>query len=234
MKSKLWRKAQEQFLRQFGGTKPIDLLYSQFKKFNTENGLPQKSFRVFRNKLNSMNLSQLDGSDYVGIQELADLMGRSRTAIGLYINKGLPIVHRYSRNAYTTYEEIYKFAKKYPKYFGGITQERLVRILGDEDLARKIIRQYPKKLDAAQPVPVICVETGVVYKTMTEAAERHFVTAEALRKAVSENRKCVGFTFRKHERNNSVLRGRNANSARQQDADAWQDDRQQPKAQAMA
>jgi hypothetical protein len=234
MKSKLWRKAQEQFLRQFGGTKPIDLLYSQFKKFNSENGLPQKSFRVFRNKLNSMNLSQLDGSDYVGIQELADLMGRSRTAIGLYIKKGLPIVHRYSRNAYTTYEEIYKFAKKYPKYFGGITQERLVRILGDEDLARKIIRQYPKKLDAAQPVPVICVETGVVYKTMTEAAERHFVTAEALRKAVSENRKCVGFTFRKHERNNSVLRGRNANSARQQDADAWQDDRQQPKAQAMA
>jgi hypothetical protein len=224
MKSKLWRKAQEQFLRQFGGTKPIDLLYSQFKKFNSENGLPQKSFRVFRNKLNSMNLSQLDGSDYVGIQELADLMGRSRTAIGLYIKKGLPIVHRYSRNAYTTYEEIYKFAKKYPKYFGGITQERLVRILGDEDLARKIIRQYPKKLDAAQPVPVICVETGVVYKTMTEAAERHFVTAEALRKAVSENRKCVGFTFRKHERNNSVLRGRNANSARQQDADAWQDD----------
>ena len=125
---------------------------------------------------------------------------------------------------YTTYEEIYKFAKKYPMYFGGISQARLLRILGDEDLARKIIRQYPKKLDAAQPVPVICVETGVVYKTMTEAAERHFVTAEALRKAVSENRKCVGFTFRKHERNNSVLRGRNANSARQQDADARQDD----------
>jgi hypothetical protein len=225
MKSKLWRKAQEQFLRQFGGTKPIDLLYSQFKKFNSENGLPQKSFRVFRNKLNNMNLSQLDGSDYVGIQELADLMGRSRTAIGLYIKKGLPIVHRYSRNAYTTYDEIYKFAKKYPKYFGGITQERLVRILGDEQLARKIIQEFPTDANSAKPVPVICVETGVVYRSMIQAAEEHFVTAEALRKAISQNRKCVGLTFRRHERNNSVLCGRHANSAGQQDADARQDDR---------
>ena len=224
MKGKLWRKSQEQFLRQFGGTKPIDLLYSQFKKFNTTNDLPQKSFRAFRSKLHRMNVSQRASSDYVGMQELADLMGRSRSAIERYMRKGLPIMHRTPGNVYTTYEEIYKFAKKYPMYFGGISQARLLRILGDEDLARKIIRQYPKKLDAAQPVPVICVETGVVYKTMTEAAERHFVTAEALRKAVSENRKCVGFTFRKHERNNSVLRGRNANSARQQDADARQDD----------
>ena len=211
-------------MRQFGGTKPIDLLYSQFKKFNTENDLPQKSFRAFRSKLHRMKLSQRASSDYVGMQELADLMGRSRNAIERYIKKGLPIMHRTPGNAYTTYEEIYKFAKKYPMYFGGISQERLLRILGDEDLARKIIRQHPKKLDAAQPVPVVCVETGVVYRSMTEAAERNFVTAESLRKAISQNRKCVGLTFRKHERNNSVLCGRHANSAGQQNADARQDD----------
>lgn len=224
MKGKLWRKQQEQFLRQFGGTKPIDLLYSQFKKFNTENDLPQKSFRAFRSKLHRMNVSQRASSDYVGMQELADLMGRSRGAIERYIRKGLPIMHRTSRNVYTTYEEVYKFAKKYPMYFGGISQERLLRILGDEQLARKIIREFPTDANTAKPVPVICVETGVVYRSMTEAAARHFVTAEALRKAISQNRKCVGLTFRKHERNNSVLCGRHANSARQQDADARQDD----------
>ena len=224
MKGKLWRKSQEQFLRQYGGTKPIDLLYSQFKKFNTQNNLPQRSFRAFRSKLHRMKVSQRASSDYVGMQELADLMGRSRNAIERYMKKGLPIMHRTPGNVYTTYEEIYKFAKKYPMYFGGISQARLLRILGDEDLARQIIREYPTKLDAAQPVPVICIETGVVYTSMTEAAERHFVTAEALRKAISENRKCIGLTFRKHERNNSVLCGRNADSARQQNLDAWQDD----------
>ena len=224
MKGKLWRKAQEQFLRQFGGTKPIDLLYIQFKKFNTENDLPQKSFRAFRSKLHRMNVSQRASSDYVGMQELADLMGRSRSAIERYIRKGLPIMHRTPGNVYTTYEEIYKFAKKYPMYFGGISQERLLRILGDEKLARKIIREFPTDANTAKPIPVICVETGVVYRSMVEAAERHFVTAESLRKAISQNRKCVGLTFRKHERNNSVLCGRHANSARQQDADARQDD----------
>lgn len=224
MKGKLWRKSQIEYLRQFGGSIPMDLLYARFKKFNSEKKLPQRSYKAFRSKMFRLGISEYATNDYLCIQELANITGRSRNAIVQWIGKGLKILHTTPRYKYTSFAEVYEFAKNNPKYFGGISQARLQRVLGDEELARKIIRNYPRRAGNFVEKPVICIETGVVYKSLKEAAERNFISYDALRRSISENRKCIGLTFRKHGQNNSFLCGRDANSARQQDADAQQDD----------
>ena len=224
MKGKLWRKSQVEYLRQFGGSVPMDLLYERFRRFNSEKNLPKRTYQAFRLKMFRLGLSEYATTDYLCIQELANVTGRSRNAVAQWVKKGLKIVHATPRYKYTSYAEVYEFAKNNPKYFGGIPQARLQRVLGDEELARKIIRNYPRRAGNFVEKPVICIEKGVVYKSLKEAAERNFISYDALRKAIRENRKCSGFTFRKHERHNSVLCGRDSDSARQQDADAQQDD----------
>jgi hypothetical protein len=195
MKGPRWKQEEEQWLRQHGGSAPIDLLYSRYKRHNKLIGLPVRSLKAVRAKLGRMKISCRLKNDYLGLQELADALGRDRKCINYWIQKGLVISYKSKFCIYTSYGHVYEFAKKNPHYFGGIPQARLQSILGDERFCREIIRKYPTTSNPAKPKRVLCLETGLVYKSMHEAGAKNFISPGAIGSAIKHNRKTFGLTF---------------------------------------
>jgi len=71
----------------------------------------------------------------------------------------------------------------------------LQSILGDERFCREIIRKYPTSSNPAKPKRVLCLETGLVYKSMGEAGAKNFISPGAIGSAIKHNRKTFGLTF---------------------------------------
>lgn len=97
---------------------------------------------------------------------------------------------------YVTKKELLRFAKQRPECLGGVDQVGLGLLLEDADLAREILRQYPKRPERQfKQKRVRCVETGRIYGSIGEAARDVHVVRQGVSKAIKDGHRANGFHF---------------------------------------
>lgn len=167
MSGKPWTKEEEWTLEDLIGTDVFAVVCQRYQAIARKNGWPVRSKTALHLRVRHLGLSAIATDDNLNTQELARQLGiephRVRTWVARYSDlkpRKVGIHYRLSL------QDLRRFALKRPHLFWGVDEIGLANLIGDT-YAQHVLRKNQRK-DLRRPV--LCVETGVVYPSIYQAA----------------------------------------------------------------
>lgn len=192
--SPCWSPAELEQLEQLAGDLPLRMLVYKYNRWARSEGLPERTRWAITVKASRLGASLRPIGDWVGIGEVAAILGVSHDTPGNWIDRGLlpcrradlPLSHRYVRRL-----DLRRLARCHPHLFGGIARERLASLLEDEALVNTICELFPRR--ACDPRRTRCLETGRIYESTSAAARAHWLTREGIAHACRTGGTAAGY-----------------------------------------
>ena len=196
---RIWTDEEVAILKDHAESMPCDNLIRIFNTQNKLAGRPKRTAISIRSKLEKLGYSLEPKYRYLSASALARVLGISGDAVRYWLQLGLKGVRNRDvprSPVYITAVELRKFARKNPRFFGGISRIDLYLALEDEDLVDQILAQYPKRNSCIQkPVRVKCVETGRIYNSQSDAARAIYVNRSIVFRAIKYGHRAAGYHF---------------------------------------
>lgn len=200
-----WSSEETNYLEMLLGDYPFGLIVKYYQKWATENGWPARSRTSISDKIARIGKSKIPVGEYITSGTLKSLLNVGSKTIGRWTSDFLPaesytgddsrITGEKPGKRYFKRKEIVKLARCRPELFAGTSKDNLFLLLEDEELAEQISQKYPRRI-GRDPRPVVCVETGKRYSSVTEAAKEVYVTKNAIFNAMRKNRTAAGYHWR--------------------------------------
>lgn len=194
-----WSKEELEALKECANTGPTPFVVYNYNRWAKNNDKPKRSRNSIENKLQVLGLSKVSIHQYYSRTHLAKSLGIPAGTVISWAKYGLEVVtpHPNSKEQFVTDESIVKYAKQYPRKFGGIPYSKLFLVLGDHELCKFITDNYPNRPPQTfAPRRVICITTGKVYPSVRRAAHENFLCISSVYKSCRLHKKRGGLDFR--------------------------------------
>lgn len=199
---KSWTQEETDELLDLVQSLPLKRLVRAYNMWARMRGYESRTLRGIDKKIRRLGYSTKAEITYYSFSKIAKILKIPRNTVAgwkkLTVNPLETYQHDGKRFAfnYVTTKELLKFAKRRPECLGGVDQIGLGLLLEDADLAREILRQYPKRFKPqfAQK-RVRCIETGKIYGSIGEAARDMHVVRQGVSKAITDGYRANGFHF---------------------------------------
>jgi hypothetical protein len=197
-----WTQAEIDFLTEHAMATPFHRIVRGYRVWARMNGHNDRTKEAIDHKLRRMGYSTRTEIDFYTFNRLSEMLGLSRyTVAGWKRLKENPLQayqHDGKRKAfnYVSRAEFLKFARNHPECLGGANEIGLQVVLEDVDLAREILRKYPKRHSPLyESIRVRCIETGKIYPSLGAAARDIYVTRQTLSRAIHVGHRANGLHF---------------------------------------
>lgn len=199
MGGKVWTTDELDTLHLLAGDVPWPELPKIYWNTVRQHGYPRRTSTALRRKCNDLGLQRAAIGKWVNAGLICQLMGVSYEAVQTWMRNGwLPGKrfgttrgHRY----YFTRASLRALAQTHPHLFGGLSIANLTQLFDNSTLAEEIAAlDLPKH---QQRRPVRCVETGIVYPSISAAARAVYVTPKCIYDALDQPTKTsASYTWR--------------------------------------
>lgn len=194
--AKHWTAAEFEKLETLAGELPTEMIHQEYNKWAKRNGYPTRRHKAILLKLRNTGISFEPVGEWITCKYIAGVLGVEEMTPRRWIRSELvkPYRSRAAGRVCIRRADLVDLARKMPQVFGGIEESRLYMLLEDEQLARQIAKDFPRKRLAKRPIQNI--ETGVVYKSVGDAANEYFVRQQSIHSAIKTGGTCANFHWR--------------------------------------
>lgn len=197
-----WTKEEIDTLLDLVQTVPLKRLVRAFNMWARMHGYKDRTLTSIDKKIRKLGYSTRAEIQYYSFAKVAEVLKVTRNTVAGWKKLSVDPLQTYQHDGkkfafnYVTKKELLRFAKKRPECLGGVDQVGLGLLLEDADLAREILRQYPKRPKPTYaPRRVRCIETGRIYASLGEAARDVHVVRQGISKAIKNGHKANGYHF---------------------------------------
>ena len=186
MGGKVWSREELTTLELLAGDVPWPVLPQVYWNTVRQHGYPRRTATALRRKCNDLGLQRAAIGRWVNAGLICQLMEISYEAVQTLMRNGLLPGKRYGTTQghryYFTRASVRALAKSHPHLFGGLPVSNLTQLFDDDKLAIEIAAlELPKH---QQRRPVLCVETGTTYPSISAAARAVYVTPKCIYEAL--------------------------------------------------
>ena len=204
MGGKVWSSEELATLELLAGDVPWPVLPQTYWNTVRQHGYPRRTATALRRKCNDLGLGRAAIGRWVNAGLICQLMDISYEAVQTWMRNGLIEGKRFGSTKghryYFTRASVRALAKRHPYLFGGLPISNLTQLFDDTKLATEIAAlELPKH---QQRRPVLCVETGTTYPSISAAARAVYVTPKCIYDALDHPTKTsASYTWRSHHAN---------------------------------
>ena len=164
-----------------------------------QHGYPQRTATALRRKCCDLGLQRAAIGRWVNAGLICKLMGVSYEAVQTLMRSGLLPGTRFGDTRGHRYYfrrcDLRHLAVSHPHLFGGLDCAALTQLFDDPKLAKHVAELGLPRLQ--QRRPVLCVETGITYRSISEAARAVYVTTKCISTALDRpDKTSASFTWR--------------------------------------
>ena len=199
MGGKVWSSEELDTLELLTGDVPWPALPQTYWNTVRQHGYPRRTATALRRKCNDLGLQRAAIGRWVNAGLICKLMSISYEAVQTLMRSGLITGKRFGdtrgHRYYFTRSSICTLARTRPELFGGLSSAALTQLFDDPKLAKRVAELgLPKH---QQRRPVLCVETGITYPSLSAAARAVYVTPKCISSALDDPTKTsASFTWR--------------------------------------
>ena len=199
MGGKVWSSEELDTLYLLAGDVPWPALPQVYWNTVRQHGYPQRTGTALRRKCNDLGLQRAAIGRWVNAGLICQLMDISYEAVQTLMRSGLLPGKRFGETQGHRYYfrrcDLRHLADSHPHLFGGLPISNLTQLFDDAKLAIKIAElELPKH---QQRRPVLCVETGTTYPSISAAARAVYVTPKCIYDALDHPTKTsASYTWR--------------------------------------
>ena len=199
MGGKVWSSEELDTLYLLAGDVPWPVLPQVYWNTVRQHGYPQRIGTALRRKCNDLGLQRAAIGRWVNAGLICQLMDISYEAVQTLMRSGLLPGKRFGETQGHRYYfrrcDLRHLADSHPHLFGGLPISNLTQLFDDAKLAIKIAElELPKH---QQRRPVLCVETGTTYPSISAAARAVYVTPKCIYDALDHPTKTsASYTWR--------------------------------------
>ena len=182
MGGKVWSSEELDTLYLLAGDVPWPVLPQVYWNTVRQHGYPRRTATALRHKCSDLGLQRAAIGRWVNAGLICQLMEISYEAVQTLMRNGLLPGKRYGTTQghryYFTRASVRALAKTHPHLFGGLPVSNLTQLFDDDKLAIEIAAlELPKH---QRRRPVLCVETGTTYPSISAAARAVYVTPKCI------------------------------------------------------
>ena len=145
-------------------------------------GYPSRTPAALRHKCDELGLSRAAIGNWVNAGLICTLMEVSYESITAWRCSGILPGTRYGdtrgHRYYYKRSDLHHLARTHPHLFGGLSFAALTQLFDDARRAKRVVELGLPKLQQCRPV--LCVETGKVYPSLSAAARAVYVTTKCI------------------------------------------------------
>ena len=199
MGGKVWTTEELDILSLLAGDVPWPALPQTYWNSVRQHGYPQRTATALRRKCCDLGLGRAAIGRWVNAGLICKLMGVSYEAVQTLMRSGLLPGTRFGgtrgHRYYFKRTDLRHLAGTHPHLFGGLSCAALTQLFDDAKLAKRIAELQLPRLQ--QRRPVLCVETGITYRSISEAARAVYVTTKCISVALDRpDKTSASFTWR--------------------------------------
>jgi hypothetical protein len=199
MGGKVWSSEELDILSLLAGDVPWPALPQTYWNTVRQHGYPKRTGTALRRKCNDLGLSRAAIGRWVNAGLICQLMGISYEAVQTLMRSGLLPGTRFGDTRGHRYYfkrcDLRRLAGTHAYLFGGLDCAALTQLFDDPKLAKQVAELGLPRLQ--QRRPVLCVETGKVYPSLSAAARAVFVTPKCISCALDKpDKTSASFTWR--------------------------------------
>ena len=194
-----WTPYELDTLELLAGDVPWPALPQTYWNTVRQHGYPQRTATALRRKCCDLGLQRAAIGRWVNAGLICKLMGVSYEAVQTLMRSGLLPGTRFGDTRGHRYYfrrcDLRHLAASHPHLFGGLDCAALTQLFDDPKLAKHVAELQLPRLQ--QRRPVLCVETGITYRSISEAARAVYVTTKCISTALDDPTKTsASFTWR--------------------------------------
>ena len=199
MGGKVWSAEELYTLYLLAGDVPWPVLPQIYWNTVRQHGYTRRTGTALRRKCNELGLGRAANGRWVNAGLICKLMEVSYEAVQTWMRNGLLTGKRYGTTKghpyYFKRTSIRALARTHPHLFGGLPVSNLTQLFDDDKLATEIAAlELPKH---QQRRPVLCVETGTTYPSISAAARAVYVTPKCIYEALDRpDKTSASYTWR--------------------------------------
>lgn len=199
MGGKVWSTEELDTLELLAGDVPWPVLPQTYWNTVRQHGYPRRTATALRRKCNDLGLQRAAIGRWVNAGLICKLMGVSYEAVQTLMRSGLLPGTRFGDTRGHRYYfrrcDLRHLAVSHPHLFGGLSSAALTQLFDDPKLAKRVAELQLPRLQ--QRRPVLCVETGITYPSLSAAARAVYVTTKCISSALDDPTKTsASFTWR--------------------------------------
>jgi hypothetical protein len=201
MGGKVWSTEELSILELLAGDVPWPALPQTYCNTVAQLGYPKRTATALRRKCCDLGLQRAAIGRWVNAGLICQLMEVSYEAVQTLMRTGLLPGKRFGETKGHRYYfrrcDLRHLADSHPHLFGGLPISNLTQLFDDSKLAARIAAlDLPKH---QQRRPVLCVETGTTYPSISAAARAVYVTPKCIHDALDHPTKTsASYTWRSH------------------------------------
>ena len=194
-----WTPYELDTLSLLAGDVPWPALPQTYCNTVAQHGYPKRTATALRRKCCDLGLQRAAIGRWVNAGLICKLMGISYEAVQTLMRSGLLPGTRFGdtrgHRYYFKRTDLRRLAGTHPHLFGGLDCAALTQLFDDPKLAKHVAELGLPRLQ--QRRPVLCVETGITYRSISEAARAVYVTTKCISTALDDPTKTsASFTWR--------------------------------------
>ena len=199
MGGKVWTTEELDTLSLLAGDVPWPALPQTYWNTVRQHGYPQRTATALRRKCCDLGLQRAAIGRWVNAGLICKLMGVSYEAVQTLMRSGLLPGTRFGGTRGHRYYfrrcDLRHLAVSHPHLFGGLDCAALTQLFDDPKLAKHVAELGLPRLQ--QRRPVLCVETGITYRSISEAARAVYVTTKCISTALDRpDKTSASYTWR--------------------------------------
>ena len=199
MGGKVWSSEELTTLELLAGDVPWPALPQIYCNTVAQHGYPKRTATALRRKCCDLGLQRAAIGRWVNAGLICKLMGISYEAVQTLMRSGLLPGTRFGgtrgHRYYFKRTDLRRLATTHPHLFGGLDCAALTQLFDEPRLAKRVAELGLPRLQ--QRRPVLCVETGKVYPSLSAAARAVYVTPKCIYDALDHPTKTsASYTWR--------------------------------------
>jgi hypothetical protein len=190
----LWTPEEDALLLSLSGDLPWSVVVSNMQKTAAVKQWPKRTAMAMADRTRHLGISRACYGEWSPYSLVAKELRMYEGTFKKLIDKGKIEAKKIGRVYWVSRAALRAFAKREPKVFAHLTEAELFQLLDSEQLARRIteMRLPRRKLRK----PVVCIETGWWYPSISAAAKAVYVHRKTLAKAINHNWMAAGKHWR--------------------------------------
>ena len=199
MGGKVWSSEELATLELLAGDVPWPALPDVYWNTVRQHGYPRRTGTALRRKCNDLGLQRAAIGRWVNAGLICKLMGISYEAVQTLMRNGLLPGTRFGgtrgHRYYFKRTDLRRLAATHPHLFGGLECAALTQLFDDPKLAKQVAALGLPRLQQSRPV--LCVETGTTYPSLSAAARAVYVTPKCISSALDRpDKTSASYTWR--------------------------------------
>jgi hypothetical protein len=190
----LWTPEEDALLLSMSGDLPWPVVVSNMQKAAAAKQWPRRTARAITDRVYTLGVSRTCYGEWLTCHAITRELRVDKKTINKWINQGKIEAKKINRIRWVSRKTLRAFAKREPQVFAHLTEAELFQLLDSEQLAQQIKGMRLPRRQLRKPV--VCVETGWWYPSLTAAAKSVYMTNRPLRRAIQNGTTVAGKHWR--------------------------------------